>query len=287
MINRDEVLENLSKGIIPVLDKGSLSSFITLYRELTATNTEWSETFLLAVEQYFHTHDLSKDISKFEDFFKLALYFDRDKNSINRFFDAVLGLKSLGTMTKNDQIVEETIPESNGIRISGSFEYSHTQTHYSLLIDIFNYLMPEENIQIIDIGSGFGRTGAFVGLCFPTVKFLGFEIVESRVECSRQVANRNGFNNIRYETQNVLETEFRLPHGDIYYFYDPLDEEYLEEIIQQLKASRERGAPPFKIVALGGYDDKILEVFNSQEWLKPIRNLEDEYFKQKGYIYQS
>lgn len=281
MLNQDEVLKPLSAGIIPAFEKDSaLKDLIKLYRHVTGLSSEQNTLFLLGIEQLFNERPLSSEIKSFNDFFNYALLFDREKNGVNRFFDAALGLRSLGNMAKLDQINEDDGEES--MRVKGSYEYSHTQIHYSILLDLFNYLLPEENSTIVDIGSGFGRVGLFLGLCFPKVNYLGYEIVAQRVECALKVTKQNNLNNIKFETENILDSGFVIPGADIYYLYDPLDKAGLELFSEKIKDKKN-----FKLVAIGGYDDFLIEFFDGLPWLDKTKSLNDDYFKTKLQIFTS
>ncbi len=253
---------------------------------LSATQSDESLGWFLLkeLEKHYGTHLLKNDLGSFQEFFKIASLFDRDKNSINRFFDSALGLYGPASEVKLVQIFEEkqNKVDYQSMRIRGSFEYSHTQTHYSILMDLFNYLSPKKGERFIDIGSGFGRVGLFIGLCFPDLEYLGFELVAGRVDCSNEVKLRNRFENIEFQTQDLLEPNFEIPDGDYYFLYDPLEKEELKNFYKKLQSR-----PGHKVIAFGGYDDFILEYLDSCPWLTQIKRFQDDYFSLSGAIYES
>ncbi len=288
MVNLAKVIGLLDGGVIPEFQGTTLTELAIAYKEVCEVDSKNSDLFLLGLEQYYDKNKLTNEIKSFDEFFELSLIFDRDKNSINRFFDAALGLRTIGNLAKFDQIAHE---KQTGIkeeqRVRGSFEYAHAQTHYSLLIDIFNYLRPPGKKSLVDIGSGFGRVGFFLNLCFPELKYLGLELVEERVDCANKIAEKNNFYNCKFMTQDLSDKEYVLPKADFYYFYDPLSEENLKKVILDLELQHKHNASHFMIIALSGYDDLLLEYLKSQPWLQVIRSIEDTYFKQAGLILQT
>ena len=192
MVNLANIISLLDEGVIPSFKETTALNLASTYKEISTLSHKNSDLFLLGVEKFYEEKSLGEEIRSFDDFFELALIFDRDKNSINRFFDACLGLRTIGNLAKFDQIVQE---KQSGIekdqRVRGSFEYAHTQTHYSLLMDIFNYLRPASKSSIVDVGAGFGRVGFFLNLCFPELNYLGLEIVQERVECAEKISKKN------------------------------------------------------------------------------------------------
>jgi len=288
MVTLANIISLLDEGVIPSFKDTTAINLASTYKELASLDHKNSDLFLLGVEKYYEEVKLNDEIQNFEDFFELALVFDRDKNSINRFFDACLGLRTIGNLAKFDQIVQE---KQSGIeedqRVRGSFEYAHTQTHYSLLIDIFNYLRPAPKTRIIDIGSGFGRVGFFLNLCFPELSYLGLEVVQERVECAQKIGSKNSFKNCKFQVQNLAEENYVLPKADYYYFYDPLNEKDLKKVVLDLENQHKHNAAKFSIIALSGYDDFLLEHLKDQSWLQVVRTLEDNFFKQAGLILQT
>ncbi|MFT6069038.1 MAG: precorrin-6B methylase 2 [Bacteriovoracaceae bacterium] len=284
-IDTFDLLTKIEHGTNPLAElKPSLRELAFHFNEATRKDETLGWVILSEVEKYYQNTLLKDEIRSFNDFFKLAALFDRDQNSINRFFDSILGLYSPASETKLIQIAKEKkdLEEKQSMRVRGSFEYSHTQTHYSILMDLFNYLSPESGESFIDIGSGFGRVGLFIGLCFPDLKYQGYELVEERVNCADTVRLRNQFKNIDFKTQDLLDPSFEIPSADYYFLYDPLEKEDLKNFYLKLKSK-----PSHKIIAFEGYDDFILEHLNSCPWLREVKRFQSEYFKQTGAIYES
>lgn len=264
-----------------------VTKLISYYTDLT--NADHSELFLLGIENLYTANQIPESVKGFDNFFKISQFFDLKKNLINRFFDAVLGLRTLGNNAKLDQIMEEKTnsKELEPMRVRGSFEYSHTQCHYSLLIDIFNYLRPTSKELLVDIGSGFGRVGHFLALCFPSTRYLGFELVDTRVQCSKRVAHKNNFSNCEYVTQDLLSEDFAIPHANYYFFYDPLDKDDLKKFSKKMFQQQQINQDQFRIIALSGYDDYLIKHFSSLEWLRVEKVFKDDYFKETGSIFHT
>lgn len=282
------VIEQLNNGIVPTIPENiDFISLIEFYKDQTDATT--SDLFLLGIENYFKKHPLPSEVQGFDHFFSSCQLFDRNKNLINRFMDAVTGIRSMANNIKFNQVLEEkgNPGDLESMRVRGSFEYSHTQCHYSLLLDIFNYIRPSQNELLIDVGSGFGRVGHFLGLCFPDTKYIGYEIVDQRVQCANDIAAKNKLNHLEFHTQDILAPEFALPNGQYYFLYDPLDKEGLTKFTDRLYKQFQMNQKDFRIIALSGYDEYILEHFSNLDWLLAEKNLKDEYFKNSGVIYKT
>lgn len=284
MLDIAKSLQEIKLGNNPFSQNSySLKEITIFYLNSIQLDIESGPYISKAVEEYFDKNLPSIEIKSFEDFFKLATLFDRDKNSLNRFFDSVIGLYTPASETKLVQIALEkkSIEQESSMRVRGSFEYSHTQTHYSVLMDLFNYLAPAPGESFIDIGSGFGRVGFFIGLCFPEIKYKGYELVRERVDCSVQVGNRNQFKNIDFEAMDLLKPSFKLPVSDYYFFYDPLEKEDLKVFFET-----QHFVTGNKIIAFEGYDDYILAFLSGLPWLRTLKSFHDDYFSIKGAIYE-
>ena len=280
-----KILESIKTGSNPFIeDKISLMELTAFYLEETRIDEASGPYILKACEEYFDKILIKDQLASFKEFFKLASLFQRDKNSINRFFDSILGLYSSASEAKLLQIALEKkgLTETHSMRVRGSFEYSHTQTHYSILMDLFNYLAPIKGERFTDIGSGFGRVGMFIGLCFPELRYTGFELVEDRVTCSIKAQMRNQFNNLDFQTKDLLKDDFKLPPSDYYFFYDPFDIENLSKFYQS-----HLDKPNLKIIAFEGYDDSILNFFDSCKRLSKVKVFQDDYFSIGGALYES
>lgn len=285
-----DITDSLSKGLIPDIGNDlSIIDLAHLFLKVAKLSSEAENLLLLGIENHFIGKPIPKEVLGLNNFFRLASTFERDKNGVNRFFDALLGLRSLGNLAKFDQITEEKLSpdKSSPMRIRGSFEYSHTQSHYSILFDLFNYLNPSPGELVVDLGSGFGRLGSFISMCFPEVSYLGLELIEKRVECSKKIALKNNFENIKYQVQDILDQSFVMPNADCYFFYDPLEQEDLINFTKKMELAQKINARNFKILAVEGYDDFIIKHFSSLDWLRLEKSFADKQLKQSYCIFSS
>ncbi len=63
----------------------------------------------------------------------------------------------------------------------------------------------ERGIDVLDIGCGSGRAACRLAAEFPNSRFVGYDFCEDAVAAARDEANRQGLENIRFETRDVAQ----------------------------------------------------------------------------------
>lgn len=138
--------------------------------------------------------------------------------------DLVLGLDYSLDDGMNENHVER-IYAGGGIAV---------QTSYSALLTLFKKLYIPQNASLVDLGSGYGRIGFLLGLIRPDICFTGYEYVDHRVQLCQQIANDTRMSNVKFVTQDLAATDFKLPVVDIYYMYDPFRPETYGLVLREL-----------------------------------------------------
>jgi hypothetical protein len=123
------------------------------------------------------------------------------------------------------------------------------QTPYSEIMHFLSYLKKFEPKKIVDLGAGYGRIGIVMNSLFPEASFLGFEILDIRLNEARRVFERLEFSNCEMQSQNILDDDFIIPAADAYFIYDFSDPQDLKKILKQL--SSKIGTERFFVIAKG------------------------------------
>jgi len=179
--------------------------------------------------------------------------------------DALLG--------SDPENVDRDITEHDNARYENQQPYfglppESYSTRYDHLSKIFKSLNLQPGSKIVDLGSAFGRVGFFIGLQYPTVDFVGFEIVPERVREAERVRRHLDIQNIAFKEQNLADLAFTIPTADVYFFYDPVSESTLQKIIGELAALKKKSRS-FHIVAIEGRG-QLLKTMRSLPWLKDV-----------------
>lgn len=125
------------------------------------------------------------------------------------------------------------------------------QTSWSQLIELVELMDLAEGQLVSDLGSGLGRLGLLIGLLRPDVKFVGFELIDVRVDWANSAARSNGFRNVSFQTENLANDNLRLPQADHFYLFNPTSpstSESLANVLLELSLKRS-----FKVYIRGGF----------------------------------
>lgn len=125
------------------------------------------------------------------------------------------------------------------------------QTSWSQLIELVELMDLEEGQMVSDLGSGIGRLGLLLGLLRPDIKFVGFELVDIRVQWANSAARSNGFRNVSFQTENLANASLKLPLADHFYLFNPTSPKTSERLASALdKLSQEQS---FKVYIRGDF----------------------------------
>lgn len=109
-------------------------------------------------------------------------------------------------------------------------------TPYPELRQILEQLAPTPGSTIVDLGAGYGRMGFVVAEHFPEVAFIGYELVQERVdEALRCLRLRNVPERIRMKQADLLAPGFVPEPASFYFLYDFGSREAIEKTLQDLR----------------------------------------------------
>lgn len=138
------------------------------------------------------------------------------------------------------------------------------QTPYSEILDFFLILKKYRPKSIIDLGAGYGRVGIVMNSLMQETSFLGYEIMDVRLNEARRIFESLKLTNCEMVQKNILDNDFKLPSADIYFIYDFSDPMDVRKILSQLsnKLYKER----FFIVAKGEGIRSLIQLKFPEFW---------------------
>lgn len=136
-------------------------------------------------------------------------------------------------------------------------------TPYSELSAICDFLKPKDNELMVDLGAGYGRLGLVLQKQYPSVKFVGYELVRERVDEGNRVFEIEGCSNARLFMQDLMKESFELPHAEYYFIYDFGKTEHIRKTMKQLEILAD--SHHFKVIARGKGSRSIIE--HEHPWL--------------------
>lgn len=176
----------------------------------------------------------------------------------NNELDTVLGFH----LYEVNRAVSDSIQTSNGTparfgqeRVWQGYD-SMPQTGWLELREMMAGLDLKPGQTVVDLGAGFGRLGMLLGLLYPEVSFIGYEIVPERVEESKRVQKILGLSKskVQFIPVDMSLASFKPAMADIYYAWYPVSETTGEKLFRDLKEiSITR---PFRLVLLSGFAAK-------------------------------
>lgn len=104
------------------------------------------------------------------------------------------------------------------------------------------HMLDKTKGRFVDIGSGMGDPSLILAPLFPEMEFVGFELVDLKVNAANAMANELGLGNVVFFEQNLGDPNFKLPAADYYYFFNPVTEsvskKVAKDIAQAVKSQR-------------------------------------------------
>jgi len=149
------------------------------------------------------------------------------------------------------------------------FEHGATNllTRYRLAQDILDHLALPSGSKVVDIGSGFGNLGTYIGIMRPDLDFAGYELVRERVEEAKRIASSLALKDVTYHQQNLADPGFQLPPADVYYAFNPVSDGTFDKILLDLKRNARRTGRRFRLVVTG---PAPIHKVVAQRWLKEV-----------------
>ena len=118
------------------------------------------------------------------------------------------------------------------------------------LVELGKYLSRQGPIKrFVDVGSGHGLPALILSRSHAETEFIGFDLVEAKVQTAQDLADIMKLSKVRFKQQNLMAPDFTLPVADIYYFYNPANEEVIERMASQIKEIAKRS--PVRVISYG------------------------------------
>lgn len=130
-------------------------------------------------------------------------------------------------------------------------------TPIPILSEISQKLNFQPGQTLVDIGSGHGNPGLVLGALNPGLQITGYDVVPFKVNSAQRLGKKFGLSNVQFIEQNLGDPNFKLPDADYYYFFNPVKENVMREMAEQIIAvSRRRDVKV--IVYADGWTPHIL-----------------------------
>ncbi len=177
----------------------------------------------------------------------------------SEYVDKIIGFKIFETETKLKSMAQVLNPLGS-IESWGKMMHEGSQswvglnprqllTPYNELMDMGRLLLSDKKSRIIDLGAGYARMAYVVNLLSPNSTFLGFEIVNERVEESNRQLVADQLFNSEMQQADLSAESFEIPIADIYLLYDYGTVEHIKKTINHLQLIARDN--PLKIIGRG------------------------------------
>lgn len=141
-------------------------------------------------------------------------------------------------------LIEREILETLGSRAGHADGGAQLWTHVPVLVHQtpyteFRWLLDHMRLppgsRVVDLGAGYGRMGAVIGLHHPDLTFMGFELVSARVAAGRRALQRWSHRALSLEVADLADPGFEPPVADLYFSYDFGTREAIEKVLEDLR----------------------------------------------------
>jgi hypothetical protein len=109
------------------------------------------------------------------------------------------------------------------------------QTPYTEIRGILNLLTIKENDTIVDLGCSYGRMAHVIGRHYPGVAFIGYELVDERVQEGQRVLAKFNYPRVRLETCDLSAKSFTPPVAEYYFIFDFGSRAAIEKTLEDLR----------------------------------------------------
>ncbi|MGZ3789384.1 MAG: class I SAM-dependent methyltransferase [Bacteriovorax sp.] len=177
----------------------------------------------------------------------------------SEYIDKIIGFKINEIETKLKSMAAALNPEGS-VESWGKLMHEGSQswvglnprqllTPYDELIEMLHLLDLRPNSRLIDLGAGYGRMAFAMRAHSLNVSFLGYEIVEERVNEGQRLFDDYDLSRALMSVQDLSLPEFVLPVADYYLIYDYGTIEHIKRTLNQLQEIARKSS--IKIIARG------------------------------------
>jgi hypothetical protein len=215
-------------------------------------------------------------IKLFEEIFNKELSYTehQEKSDI---IDTFLGFRTYELETNITEKAKQIYPKGNRKSWGKSLFQAEAwiglspkqlQTTYFEIIELLEKLDIEDEMSVCDLGAGYGRIGIVMGELYKKCSFVGFEVVDFRVEEGNRIFKSRDYNNAKLRCENLANTDFVLPDADIFFIYDYGDVVQIKKTLNDLSDLADR--KPFTLVARGRGINSLVRNFHPWLCIKAI-----------------
>jgi len=145
---------------------------------------------------------------------------------------------------------------------------STVQSSYTTILLALRYLKMNKGSRFIDLGSGFGRVGLVLGLLRPDIQFTGYEFVKQRVDFADHASQAlNMSSHVHFLSQDLSAKDFLIPEAEVYYLFDPFNEETYAHVLNQLSIIAKN--KKITIITKGNAKEHFINSAIKGVWSKP------------------
>ena len=109
------------------------------------------------------------------------------------------------------------------------------QTPYCELRAVLESLAPRAGEWVVDLGAAYGRLGLVMARHFPDSHFLGYELIQERVDAGRAALEKLGAARARLECLDLSQNPERIPRARAYFIYDFGSPQAIEIVLARLR----------------------------------------------------
>lgn len=109
------------------------------------------------------------------------------------------------------------------------------QTPYTEIRQILDLLSPAKDSTVVDLGCAYGRMAHVVGHHYPGVSFVGYELVDERVQEGNRVLSQFHYPSCHLITADLSDAAFVPPLAEYYFIFDFGSRPAIEKILNDLK----------------------------------------------------
>lgn len=139
-------------------------------------------------------------------------------------------------------------------------------TPYDELFEMCTALELRPDDLVVDLGAGYGRLGILLKVLHPEVKFLGYELVEERVQEGNRILAKHNCSNANLFVQDLTESTFKLPLADVYFLYDYGKVSHIRQTLKEIEKFTDKHH--FQVVARGQGSTSIIDF--EHPWLSQV-----------------
>lgn len=130
-------------------------------------------------------------------------------------------------------------------------------TPYSDFVDILQHLPLNKMERIVDFGAAYGRLGIVMASVASHIQFVGYEIVEKRIDEGMRLYQRLELDRANIYLQDITSDDFSIPLADAYFVYDFGEQNDLKILLNKLlKVAESR---PICLIARGEFMRQLID----------------------------